>query len=143
MKCYYGINNNKLCSFRGRSVSYHSVEPWQRAVYGSSGWDSVRELVWNRQHGMCRDCGRALLLHGTKKDRMSVMEVHHTVPLTPGNHDDPSVAFDADKLDGLCHDCHEKRHGRLGTYGGEPQGSRRGVWFDEDGMPHMDEGDGE
>ncbi len=51
----------------------------------------------------------------------------------------PAVAFDVDKLDGLCHECHEKRHGKMGTYAKPAPKSRRGVWFDESGMPHMEE----
>ena len=121
-------------------MSYHNLEPWQRAVYGHDGWEPIRALVWERQHGMCKDCGKPLLLHGAKTERKSIMEVHHTTPLTPANHDDPAVAFDVDKLAGLCHECHEARHGKLGTYVKPAPKSRRGVWFDAAGMPHMDEG---
>lgn len=124
-------------------MSYHNLEPWQRAVYGHDGWEPIRQLVYERQHGMCADCGKPLLLHGTKKERPSIMEVHHTTALTPENHDDPSVAFDVAKLDGLCHECHEARHGKMGTYAKPPPKSRRGVWFDADGMPHMGEGEDE
>lgn len=121
-------------------MSYHNLEPWQRAVYGHDGWEPIRQLVYERQHGMCADCGRPLLLHGSRKERPSIMEVHHTTPLTPENHDDPKVAFRADGLAGLCHKCHEERHGKLGTYKPPPPPkSRRGVWFDAAGVPHMDE----
>lgn len=119
-------------------MGYHNLEPWQRAVYGHDGWEPIRELVHSRQHGMCADCGRPLLLHGTRDERRDVMEVHHTTPLTPGNHDDPDVAFSVDRLAGLCHQCHEARHGELGTYR-KPAKNRRGAWFDENGMPHMED----
>ena len=120
-------------------MSYHNMESWQRAVYGHDGWEPLRKLVYERQHGMCKDCGKPLLLHGTKFERKSIMEVHHSEPLTPDNNDDPRIAFGVGYLVGLCHDCHESRHGYLGTYVKPPPKSRRGVWFDADGMPHMDE----
>ena len=120
-------------------MSYHNLERWQRDVYGHDGWEPIRALVYERQHGMCADCGRPLLLHGTRDERKSIMEVHHTTPLTPENHDDPDVAFSVSRLAGLCHQCHEARHGEIGTYVKPPPKSRRGVWFDDDGMPHMDE----
>jgi hypothetical protein len=120
-------------------MSYHNMESWQRAVYGHDGWEPLRKLVYERQHGMCKDCGKPLLLHGTKFERKSIMEVHHSEPLTPENHDDPRIAFGVGYLVGLCHDCHESRHGDLGTYVKPPPKSRRGVWFDENGMPHMEE----
>lgn len=129
-------NKRRNPRWNGSCVSYHNLEPWQRAVYGHDGWEPIRKLVYERQNGMCADCGKPLLLHGAKSERKSIMEVHHTEPLTPENHDDPKVAFDVDGLAGLCHECHEARHGRLGTYRKHTPASRRGVWFDADGMPH-------
>lgn len=114
-------------------MAYHNLQPWQRRVYRSRGWEKVRQLVYEKQNGMCKDCGRALLLHGERKDRPNIMEFHHREPLTELNSTDPSIAFGLGNVDGLCHDCHEERHSRMGTYGG---GNRRGVWFDADGMPH-------
>ncbi len=124
-------------------MSYHNLEPWQRAVYKHDGWEPIRQLVYERQHGMCADCGKPLLLHGARDERKSVMEVHHTTPLTVDNHGDPDVAYSVDRLAGLCHVCHEARHGELGTYVKPPPKSRRGVWFDSSGMPHMDESEDE
>lgn len=93
-------------------------------VYKRRAWETVTGLVRASQHNLCADC----LSRGELRP---VEEVHHIIPLTDENYTDPEIAYGLGNLVGLCHECHEERHRRLGTY----SRSIPRMWFDENGMP--------
>ena len=40
--------------------------------------------------------------------------VHHTIPLSPENMDDPDITLNPKRLVALCNDCHTEVHQELG-----------------------------
>lgn len=97
------------------------------AFYHSGAWQRVRDVVLARSDGLCERCLRE------GRYELAYM-VHHKVPLTPENIGDPSVTLNAELLEALCKECHEKTHGELGTGALNGSPSRRDrVAFDENG----------
>ena len=60
--------------------------------------------------------------------------VHHKIPLTPENVDDPDISLNPDRLIALCDDCHTEVHRMLGVgaMNGRKEDEPR-VGFDADG----------
>ena len=77
--------------------------------YGSEAWKSCRESYRQSVAGLCEDCLELGLV--TPGD-----EVHHIIPITPHNINDPSITLNPSNLVLLCHDHHMKRHGRSKRY---------------------------
>ena len=81
--------------------------PFAHKFYHSRAWQDVRSFVWDRAHGLCERC----LERGEYKP---ADVVHHKVPLSPANVDDPDIALNPDRLIALCNDCHTEVHRELG-----------------------------
>lgn len=101
--------------------------PFAHRFYHSRQWDDVRRFVLDRAHGLCEECA--------SRGGVSPADVvHHLIPLTPENMEDPAIALNPDNLKALCHDCHTEAHRRLGV---GVLGSRRAeeprVGFDSEG----------
>lgn len=59
---------------------------------------------------VCERClKRGLIVAGSKE---RPLEVHHKVPLTPENINDPNVTLNWENLELLCKDCHEEERQR-------------------------------
>ena len=59
---------------------------------------------------MCERClARGLIVVGTKQQPL---EVHHKIPLTPENINNPDITLNWDNLELLCKDCHETERKR-------------------------------
>lgn len=56
-----------------------------------------------RDHWLCQDC----LAKGIYTP---AEEVHHIIPLTPENIEDPAVNTNPENLIALCRECHKQRH---------------------------------
>lgn len=87
---------------------------WAKAFYKSESWQQCREAFGASRFWICERCGRPGGI------------VHHKVPLTPKNINDPAVALSWENLELLCQDCHNREHG-----GGTA--TREGFAFDERG----------
>ena len=70
------------------------AKEWARKFYRSVSWRTLRAEVLHRDLYSCEECGGR------------ATEVHHAIPLTPENIDDPTVALNPALLHSLCHDCH-------------------------------------
>lgn len=71
--------------------------------YHSDDWKTARELCMMAHYGMCARCMKAgRFVHADI--------VHHKVPLTPENINDPSVSLSQSNLEPLCRKCHAKEH---------------------------------
>lgn len=70
------------------------AKEWARKFYRSKAWRTLRAEVLHRDLYSCEECGGR------------ATEVHHAIPLTPENIDDPTVALNPALLHSLCHDCH-------------------------------------
>ena len=101
--------------------------PFAHKFYHSKAWQSARSLAWDRAHGLCERCMEC----GEVKP---ADVVHHRVPLSPENMDDPGITLDPGNLMCLCHDCHTEVHQALGMgamNGRAPEKPR--VGFDAEG----------
>ncbi len=100
--------------------------PFAKKFYHSKRWEGVRRLVWDRAQGLCERCKSRGVLKPADV-------VHHKIPLSPENMDDPDVSLNPDNLVALCHDCHTEVHQKLGV--GAMNGSKDEprVGFDSEG----------
>jgi len=91
-----------------------------RRFYQSQLWKDVRKQVRIKRRGICEECGKA------------GWEVHHIIPLTESNVDDPNIATNEKNLQLLCTTCHDAKRCPNGP-------TREDVAFDEDGnLIHLD-----
>lgn len=74
------------------------MKNFARSFYLSKEWRQVRAYIFERDHGLCVECGRPGEI------------VHHKVHLTPANITDPSIALGESNLELLCRDCHALAH---------------------------------
>lgn len=82
--------------------------------YHSPMWKRAQRAKRLQARGICEKCGKA------------GWEVHHIVPLTDENVDDPNVAIGMDNLMLLCTSCHNAMRAPSG-------GVRSDVSFDAQG----------
>lgn len=72
------------------------AKDWAKQFYNSKAWRETRKQILRRDLYTCAYCyGRA-------------EEVHHIIPLTPENINDPMISLNPDNLVALCHSCHDK-----------------------------------
>jgi len=71
----------------------------------------VREIVYKRDGGLCRACGRKVKLHGHLLD---VMHAHHVIYRSAQGSDAPSNRLST------CASCHEAEHHGLLWMKGQP-----------------------
>ncbi|WP_339164705.1 HNH endonuclease [Siminovitchia sp. FSL H7-0308] len=85
-------------------------------IYQTQAWRKLRQYYYDSQHGICERCGSPGDI------------VHHTIPITKENVNDPSITLNKDLLELLCHDCHNKEHKQVHSP------IREGCGFDEIGQ---------
>ena len=100
--------------------------PFAKKFYRSRQWRGVRNMVWDRAHGLCERCAERGI---TKPADV----VHHVVPLSVDNMDDQSVTLNPDNLVALCDDCHTAVHQELGIGALNGRKEEPRVGFDADG----------
>ena len=86
------------------------AKPFSAAFYKSPAWLATRAAYIKSTSGLCEDClARGVLTPAEI--------VHHVIPLTPENINDPSVTLSFKNLRAVCRECHAKEHGaRLKRY---------------------------
>lgn len=62
--------------------------------YKRAEWIKVRNYIRVQRRGLCEDCGK----RGE--------EVHHIIPLTLANFDDPMIRIHESNLQLVCRSCH-------------------------------------
>ena len=92
-----------------------ATREWAKKFYSSTAWRRCRASYATSKHGLCEQCGDV----GT--------EVHHKIPLTKDNINDPMISLCWDNLQLLCHRCHDK------TKVGQRSPVRDGYSFGPDG----------
>ncbi|MCH5352961.1 MAG: HNH endonuclease [Acutalibacter sp.] len=100
--------------FRTESEEVRSLREFAKAFYLSKEWRYTRECIITRDHGLCVKCS----------DPGEI--VHHIIPLTPENINDPEITLGEDNLELLCRKCHGLAHGLAPA-------TAPGLMFDEDG----------
>ena len=101
--------------------------PFAKKFYKGKPWQDVRSFVWDRAHGLCERC----MERGIIK---TADVVHHKIPLSEENMNDPDIALNPDRLIALCHDCHTEVHQELGI------GAMNGVEHEEPRVGFASEG---
>ena len=71
--------------------------------YTTTAWRKARAAVLEEHGGLCQLCL-------TKGIIEPAVHVHHRIPLTPENLDDPRIALDSAILMALCEECHAEQH---------------------------------
>lgn len=88
----------------------HMHEQFANHFYGSAVWKYCRKEFAKSKGMVCERClKRGLIVAGSKE---RPLEVHHKVPLTPENINDPNVTLNWENLELLCKDCHEEERQR-------------------------------
>ena len=71
--------------------------------YTTKAWRKCREAVLSEHGGLCQIClGKGLIV--------PAVHVHHRIPITPDNLDDPMITLDSSNLMALCEECHAEQH---------------------------------
>lgn len=79
------------------------MQEFAEKFYKSQAWKNCREAYAKSQGGLCEMC--------RKMGRIVPGEiVHHRVPLTPSNIENPNITLSFDSLMLLCRDCHAAVH---------------------------------
>ena len=78
-------------------------DQFAQGFYSSRAWANCRRAYASSVGRLCEDC----LAQGVYRPGE---QVHHVIPLTPDNIDDPTVTLDWRNLRLLCKPCHDRRH---------------------------------
>lgn len=89
------------------------MQSWAEKFYNSPAWKKCRAAYKKSVHGLCERCGETGEI------------VHHKIPLTPENINDPNITLNFINLRLECRSCHGFSHGNSPT--------REGFRFDSDG----------
>ena len=80
-------------------------DPRIEAFYTSRAWRKCRAAVLADHGGLCQLCMAKGLI-------VPAEHVHHRIPITPDNLDDPRITLDSSNLMALCEECHQEQHRR-------------------------------
>jgi len=79
------------------------MKDYAKAFYSSKAWQRRREQHKQEVGGLCECClARGIITPGEI--------VHHIVPITPMNINDPSITMARENLELVCRECHADRH---------------------------------
>jgi len=93
------------------------AKPWAEKFYKSPQWKHTRELYANSVGNLCENCwAKGLVVPGEI--------VHHKIPLTPFNINDPAISLSFSNLKLVCRACHAEEH---------EQGHQKRYWINPDG----------
>ena len=80
----------------------HHDEAVER-FYTTKAWRKCRAAVLSEHGGLCQVCMSKGLIE-------PAVHVHHKVPLTAENVNDPRITLDSSNLMALCEECHAEQH---------------------------------
>lgn len=92
------------------------ARPEFKSFYNSAAWIKLSNVVRTQSYHLCQLC------------QQPGDEIHHIIPITLDNLDNPRITLNPDNLICLCHDCHNAIHDRYRT-------ATRKITFDSDGRP--------
>ena len=78
-------------------------DPDIERFYTTRAWRKCRDSVLKEHSGLCQLCMQKGLIE-------PATHVHHRVPLTPENLNDPHITLDRSNLMALCEACHAEQH---------------------------------
>ena len=80
------------------------------AFYVSWKWRKCRKAFAESKGNLCERCMSRGLIQAGSKDRP--LEVHHKIPITADNVNDPMVTLNWENLELLCKECHDQERER-------------------------------
>ena len=80
----------------------HHDEAVER-FYTTTAWRKCRAAVLSEHGGLCQICMSKGLIE-------PAVHVHHKIPLTADNINDPRITLDSSNLMALCSNCHSEIH---------------------------------
>lgn len=85
-------------------ISFTDMKEFAQSFYTSRAWANTRAAYRRQVGGLCERClSRGLIVPGEI--------VHHKVPITPDNIDNPAITLSFDNLELVCRECHAIEHG--------------------------------
>ena len=78
-------------------------DPEIERFYTTRAWRKCRQSVLDEHGGLCQICLSRGLIE-------PAVHVHHRVPLTQENINDPRITLDSANLMALCENCHAEQH---------------------------------
>lgn len=91
------------------------AKDFSRRFYNSQAWVKTAKAFKESKFGLCEKCGKV------------GEEVHHVIPLTPDNINNPDVSLNWNNLMLLCRSCHELIEEKA-------KATRDGICFNEYGQ---------
>lgn len=83
------------------------AKDFSRGFYNSKAWYKTRNEYFKSRGGLCEEClAKGIYTPGEI--------VHHKIPLTPDNINNPNYSLSWDNLEVVCRECHERLHGAKG-----------------------------
>lgn len=79
------------------------MQEYAKKFYKSQAWKTTRAAVFSARKGLCDLCLKQGLY-------VPAEIVHHKIPLTPDNINDPNISLNWDNLQLLCRECHARMH---------------------------------
>lgn len=92
------------------------AKDFSKQFYKSSAWKESRKAYIKSVGGLCEEC----LAHGIYTPGKIV---HHKIPLTAENINDPSITLSWDNFKLVCQDCHAKEHAAESRYSFDESGT--------------------
>ena len=97
-------NNTLECDNMIKSEDQRST--WrtvQQSFYSSQAWKNLRDAVIKERGGLCEMCRRSGIYKAADL-------VHHIIPVTAENINDPDITLNPRNLMALCKGCHSAIH---------------------------------
>jgi len=86
----------------------------RKSFYKTTAWVKLSKYIRIKYYYICQSCGRRGVY------------VHHIIPLTNENINDPTVTLNEENLTLLCLECHNEIHNKSLEI-------RKGLMFDDNG----------
>ena len=107
--CFVGDAGFISCRFIGshgaqgeEGPAVHS-DPAIERFYTTKAWRKCRAAFLAEKSGLCEACLKKGLI-------VPAEHVHHRIPITPENMNDPRITLDSSNLMALCEECHMEQH---------------------------------
>lgn len=82
------------------------MKDYAKSFYKGNKWQQCRNAYIRSRSYLCEDCMCKGIVKGAT-------EVHHVIPITQYNINDPNITLNWNNLKSLCHDCHMARHNEI------------------------------
>lgn len=117
-----GVSQNNGSSKIRKKRGAKMAKDFAKAFYNSQRWRTCAKAYAASKLYICERCHNKFIRNDGKRQKWIV---HHKIPLTPDNINDPYIAYGWDNLMFLCIECHNQLHSRHHT--------GRRCQFDSDG----------